>query len=206
MCPPFARLSKSELKDLKKKEKEREKLEKEAKKREELRQRARKKNLASKPFKVTPLTSSSALGGYVAIHCARWLACGVCRVHSLDCNRGVRRVVNGRGVITAVNQPMPILSCAPREPLWLNPGASMVCAVCARALHSIPLQWRAVNGSFTTGHKGVLCACSAEGAVVCGIPTHGSPTATCLLWVMVCVCVTCYATSRHSVTCTCHIR
>lgn len=70
MCPPFARLSKSELKDLKKKEKEREKLEKEAKKREELRQRARKKNLSSKPFKVTPLTSSSALGGYVAIHCA----------------------------------------------------------------------------------------------------------------------------------------
>ena len=113
--------------------------------------------------------------------------------------------MDGKGVISAVNQSMPISSCAPREPLWLNPGASLVCAVCASALHSIPLQWHAVNGSFTTGHRGVLCACSAEGAVVCGIPACESPTAACLLWVTVCVCVTCHATSRHSVTCTRHI-
>lgn len=49
------KLSKSELKDLKKKEKERERLEREAKKKEELRQKARKKNLASKPFKIFSL-------------------------------------------------------------------------------------------------------------------------------------------------------
>ena len=81
------RLSKSELKDMKKKEKEKERLEKEAKKKEELRQKARKKNLASKPFKVISLTDSSALGGPNAF-CTGSQRVEFCRV-GVHCLQGV---------------------------------------------------------------------------------------------------------------------